>query len=277
MKSFLVVTALVFGCLQLPAVPLRQHFEKVVLVVFENTNYQNAIKQPDFANLQKLGATLTNMRASTHPSQGNYVAMIAGSTLGIRDDSPVNLSQNHIGDLLESAALHWRVYAEDYPGNCFLDKTSGLYVRKHVPFLSFSNVTRNPNRCAMVQNQSNFEQDIKSGNLPDFSMYVPNMKNSGHDTNVNYAGNWLRNKFFVILTNPTLLSNTLFIFTFDESGGSPVNQIYTVLVGRHVIPGSSNAQPMTHPALLKMIEDEFALGTLGREDQAAPTLNGIWN
>lgn len=273
----LLISVFALCSLQVHATPLRQHFEKVVIVVFENTNYQNAIKQPDFANLQQLGATLTNMRASTHPSQGNYVAMIAGSTLGIRDNSPVNLSQNHIGDLLEAAGLHWRVYAEDYPGNCFLDKKVGLYVRKHVPFLSFTNVTQNPSRCAMVQSHSSFEQDVKSGNLPEFSMYIPNMKNSGHDTNVNYSGKWLTTKFSSILTNPVLLSNTLFIFTFDESGGSPVNQIYTVLVGKHVIPGMINTQPMTHSALLKMIEDEFGLGTLGREDQSAPTLNGIWN
>src|SRR2546430_13558152 len=46
----------------------------------------------------------------------------------------------HIGQILGD---RWRVYAEDYPalpGKCNLTKQKDLYVRRHVPFLSFKDV-----------------------------------------------------------------------------------------------------------------------------------------
>ncbi len=86
-----------------PQAQAANHFNKVLIIVFENTDFGDAFKQPYFNSLVKEGALLTNYHALTHPSQGNYVAMIAGSLLGVKDDKPVNLDQRHIGDLLEDA------------------------------------------------------------------------------------------------------------------------------------------------------------------------------
>jgi hypothetical protein len=127
-----------------------QNFNKVLVIVFENTEYLNALKQPFFSSLTKEGALLTNFKAATHPSQGNYVAMIAGSTFNIINDKPIDINDRHLGDLLEEAKKDWKVYAEDYPGNCFTGKTSGDYARKHVPFMSFVNVQKDPARCAKI-------------------------------------------------------------------------------------------------------------------------------
>ena len=109
-------------------------FKKVVWVVFENTNYQNVMKQPDFANITKLGATLQKMSGETHPSQGNYVAMVAGSVMGVANDKNIDIAGNHIGDLLEKANLNWHVYAEDYPGNCYTGAKSGKYAAGSDPY-----------------------------------------------------------------------------------------------------------------------------------------------
>lgn len=253
------------------------HFKKVVWIVFENTNYNKALAQPDFKKLTQLGALFTNLTAEVHPSQGNYIAMIAGSKLGVTNDNVIDLQETHVGDLIERAGMKWKTYAENYPGNCFKGKSSGDYYRKHVPFMSFANVSQDSKRCLNIEDEKNFLDDFKKGSLPEFSMYIPNIKNDGHDTGVDYAGKWLRTTFGSLFSNLSSLGDVLFIITFDESGAlSPNNQIYTVLLGSHIKPGSLNSQSVKHPALLKMIEDEFGIGNLGREDLTSPAITGIW-
>ncbi len=252
------------------------HFKKVVWIVFENTNYSKALAQPYFNKISKQGALFTNLMAEDHPSQGNYIAMIAGSKLSVKNDNVVDLKESHVGDLLEKAGMRWKVYAESYPGNCFTGKQSGSYVRKHVPFMSFISVNQNSARCLNIEDETKFTEDFNNGTLPEYSMYIPNLKSDGHDTGVDYAGKWFEKTFGAILKDSAKLSETLFVVTFDESGVSIKNQIFTVLLGAKIKPGTQNSQLLNHPALLKMIEDEFGLGNLGREDMTAPAINGIW-
>lgn len=253
-----------------------QHFKKVVWLVFENTNYRRAVSQTDFAKVAKQGAFFTNYTAETHPSQGNYIAMVAGSSLGVVSDKNVDLDASHIGDLLEQANLDWRVYAEDYPGSCYLKPTSKSYVRKHVPFLSFTNVTRNPTRCAKIKSTATFKDDLKNNKLTEFNMYIPNLRNDGHDTGLDFAGKWMTAQFGEIFSNPSALNDVLFIVTFDEDDRSESNHIYTVLLGSQIAAGAQITTPTGHPALLKMIEDEFGLSNLGRKDATAQPITGLW-
>src|SRR5438105_2796468 len=61
----------------------RGRFKKVVVVVLENTDYAEGLKQPFLASLAAKGALLTKFQAEAHPSQPNYIAMISGSTQGV--------------------------------------------------------------------------------------------------------------------------------------------------------------------------------------------------
>lgn len=275
---FLTTTLLALSSLIISPRAFAQapHFSKVVWIVFENTNFDEALNQPTFASIAKQGALFTNFEGSTHPSQGNYIAMIAGSQLGVMGDGLVNLNAPHLGDLIEHAGLTWRAYAEDFPGNCFVGKTYRNYARKHVPFMSFTSVNSNPARCANVQPGENFFRDLNAGHLPNYSMYIPNLQNDGHDTDANFAGNWLAKNFAPIISNPSVAQDTLFVITFDESESFFSNHIYTVLVGANVIPGSRNNQNLNHTAILKLIEDQWGLGNLHQEDASSPTITGIW-
>ena len=253
------------------------HFKKVVWLIFENETYDPVITQPDFSRVARAGVLFTGMKAETHPSQGNYIAMVAGSQLGVKGDSNYDLDQTHVGDLLEKAGLDWRAYAEDYPGNCFTGKSSGKYVRKHNPFISFTNITKNPTRCAKIESTARFFQDFSNGTLPAFSMFIPNMKNDGHDTGYDFAGKWMTSQFGNIFANPAALGDTLFIVTFDESSFTSVtNEVYTVLLGSQIKAGTQNAQKINHITLLKMIQDEYGIGNQGRDDVNAAVITGIW-
>ena len=252
------------------------HFKKVVWLIFENESKQPVIGQPDFAKVARAGVSFNLMYAEGRPSQPNYIAMVAGSKLGVNSNSNVDLDQTHVGDLIEKAGLDWRIYAEDYPGNCYTDSKSGKYVRKHNPLISFTNVSKNPARCAKIESTVRFFQDYANGTLPAFTMFIPNMKNSGHDAGFDHAGKWMSSQFGAIFSNPAAMSDTLFIITFDESGYTAGEEIYTVLLGANVIQGGQNNQKLNHYSLLKMVEDELGLGNLGREDAKAAVISGIW-
>ena len=253
------------------------NFNKVLIVVFENTDFNNAIKQPYFSSLAKEGSLSLNYHAATHPSQGNYIALVAGSILGVSDDRNVNLDARHIGDLLEDSGKSWKAYAEGYPGNCFLGSTSGRYARKHVPFLSFINVQQNPSRCARVQDEKAFLKDFNQGTLPNFSLYVPDLDNDGHDTGVAFGDKWLKKNFDPILHSEKMPKDLLVIITFDEGSRSSDNRIYTLFWGANVKKGFTTNLPYNHYTTLRTIEEEFSLGSLGQNDLKALPMKDIFN
>lgn len=258
--------------------PFQPGFKKVMVVMLENTDYKEALVQPFLAELAKRGALLTNYHAVAHPSQPNYVAIVAGDTLGCADDEQIDFSAStrHLGDLLEAKGKTWGVYAEGYPGKCSTKMHAGKYARKHQPFMSFKNVTKDPSRCANVKPAKALDADAKAGRLPDFSLYVPDLDDDGHDTGSPFASKWLAAAFGPRLDDPAFMKDLLVVVTFDEDGGTKDNRVYAALIGAGVKPGSKSAARYTHYSLLRTVEDAFALGTLGRNDATASRIEGIW-
>ncbi|MDG0817217.1 alkaline phosphatase family protein [Bdellovibrio svalbardensis] len=252
------------------------YFQKVIWVVLENTDYASAMAQADFARLAQMGASFQNFNGESHPSQANYIAMIAGDTMGVRGDGNADISGKHLGDLLEAAGKDWRVYAEDYPGNCFTGATRGNYARKHNPFISFTNVSKDSERCKKIVPADQFDSDFEHQQLSEFSMYIPNLRDDGHNTGVEYAGKWFSKKFANLLNSPDGLRDTLLVVTFDESESRLTNKIYTVLLGENIQAGIQIPQAHNHISLLKLIEDQLQLGNLGRADLTAPPIMGLW-
>jgi len=253
-------------------------FKKVFIVILENTDYSEAMAQPFMAQLASSGASLDNFHGVIHPSQGNYIALTAGSTHGVNSNWKKNLDVKHIGDLLEAQGKSWKVYAEDYPGNCFTGGSKGKYVRKHVPFISYVNIQKDSVRCRRsIVDASTLRSDIENATLPDYSFYVPNLNNDGHDTGVKFADQWLEKTFGPLLGDARFMTDMLFVVTFDEDGGSKSNQIYTVLYGPGVIAGVKSNAYYTHYDLLRTIEDGLGVGNLGLEDAKARPIEGVWS
>ncbi len=249
-------------------------FKKAVVILFENTDYNQAMAQPFFSRLAAQGGQLSQYFGVAHPSQPNYIALISGSTFGKLTDGPVDLPSRHLGDLLEEKGKSWKGYAEGYPGNCFTGRISGNYARKHMPFLSFTNVTRNPARCARIVNASEFFSDLRSGNLPDFSFYTPDVKNDGHDTGAAFADKYLAITFGPWMNNSQVSRDVLWIVLFDE--GESSQRIFGALYGAGVKPGSRSNARYDHYSILRTLELGFGLGDLGVQDRTAAAIDGIW-
>jgi hypothetical protein len=282
--------------------PIR-HFEHVVIIVLENQDYATVIKDPYFARLAKEGASFTHFYALFHPSQPNYLAMVGGRLFEEIDtrhadanvDLPDDGRHTSLADRLEAKGLTWKNYAENYPAapgqSAFLGASHGRYARKHVPFLSFRKVqqTRADHIIAVDPADPNnrFVADARSGNLPNYAFYSPNLDDDGHDpvwppsTGLAKASKWLQD-FLTHRFPPALRKDTLVVVTYDESyAREPTNRIYTVLLGDSVKPAAEQNPadldvPYTHYDVLRTIEENFGLNPLAESDRTARPITGIW-
>ena len=250
---------------------------RVFVVILENEDASRSLREPFLAQLASRGALLRNYRAVAHPSEPNYLALVSGSTHSLRSDDTVTIDARHLGDLLEAHHLDWKVYAENYPGDCYLGSDRGQYVRRHVPFLSFANVQRNPARCkAHILEASQLDLDVAAGSLPQFSLYVPNLINDGHDSDVHTADQWLQRRFGPLLQDPRFADGTLLVVTFDEGRTWGPNIVYCALFGAGVRAGAVSDVAYSHYDLLRTIEEIFQTGTLRQQDDLATPISDIW-
>ncbi|KAL7320768.1 hypothetical protein PS15m_000627 [Mucor circinelloides] len=253
-----------------------KYFDRVVIIVMENQDYDVAYKDKFLQGLNKEygnGILLTNYLATTHPSQPNYIAMISGSTKGTKEDDESNIDRKNIVDLLEAKGISWKTYQEDYPGNCNKKMDIDKYARKHNPFMSFKNISGNKKRCAKIVNSKQLDKDIASNKVPQFVFYTPDIDNDAHDTNMKFGSNWLKNFLSKRIKQKAFNENTMFVLTFDEDdGASDNNKVLTVLFGPDFHPKSKSNKDKTkytHYSLLKTIEDNWGLGDLGQNDKKA--------
>ena len=277
------------------------HFDRVVVIVLENVDYEAASQNKDLAALVAHGASFTNFHALFHPSYPNYLAMVAGTDYGIHrggsflGDKQVNFPDDAehrtIADRLIAAGLDFKQYAEELPeGTCpwnisgqHASDKRGNYVRRHVPFLSFREVQQKwCDRVVRVDSSKSdnfFVQDAKKG-LVAYSFYSPNMNHDGHDTTVSVAGAWVK-KFLDSTFTEQMRKGTLVVVTFDESGGNEDNRIFTLFLG-DMVKDASQQDPnalgkrYTHYNVLRTIEDNFGLEPLTANDREAAPITDIW-
>lgn len=274
--AYLMIGLLLSSCQLVAKTPGQSpRFKKVMLVILENTDFEKAYKEKALVEFAKKGALLRNYHGITHPSQSNYLALVAGQIF-VRNNNPVDLDASHLADLLEARGMSWKTYAEGFPGNCFLGATRGKYARKHNPFISFINIQRVPQRCQRIVAAEELDKDIESGQLPDFSLYIPDADNSGHDTGVSYAARWFDDRFGRLLKMPEFSKDFLLILTFDEGSYWRNNRVYTALVGAGIKVGAESDINYDHYSLLRTLENEWDLGSLGQKDASAKPIVDIW-
>ncbi|KAG0255160.1 hypothetical protein DFQ27_006391 [Actinomortierella ambigua] len=256
-------------------------FDRILVVFMENTDYTEAAGNEHMVALAKRGVLLSDLSATTHPSQPNYVAFLSASIDGIHDNGNHKSKRENLVDLLEAKGISWKGYQEDYPGGCFLfDSTNLLYRRKHNPFMSFASITNNPTRCAKIVNANQLNADIANHNVPQFAFYTPNMDHNGHDTSLRYSSNWLHGFIEPLLNNADFMKNTAIVITFDEDETkipSNHNRVYSILLGGAVraSPGTVDITPYTHYSILATIEDNWGLGHINNNDASATVLKNL--
>lgn len=260
-------------------------FQRWGLLILENVDYSDAEANP---TLQKIHNNSNNRLLSQyygidHPSLPNYLASIAGTTFGVRDDDPPDshsFTDSTIVDLLENKGISWKLYAEDYSGGCLdgvTNAASDLFAVKHVPILYFQKITTNSQRCENVVEASQFQIDLDNDALPQWWYYVPNLNNDGHDTDIAFMAKYLDDQWVPRFENKTFTRDLAMVMTFDESDTNKAhNHIYAALIGDALQPISDGHEDTTrydHYSLIRTVEENWDLGSLGKNDSRTSVIS----
>ncbi|KAI8059173.1 phosphoesterase family-domain-containing protein [Gongronella butleri] len=255
-------------------------FDRVVVIVLANGNYDDVTKDVYFSSLptRHNGLLLTNYEAVAHPSQPNYVGMISGSSSGVMMDLKTNIKgRESIVDALEDKGISWKAYQEDYPddGKCHTDMAIANYRRIHNPFMSFNSISSDAKRCANIVAASQLDTDIKNNAVPQFVFYTPNVKNNGADTGLAVASNWTKTFLESRINNKAFSKNTLFVLTWDQHAGSMSlkNQVPAYLFGPAVQrTAKTDGNPYSHYSIVETIRANWGLPAIDgdKNDKISP-------
>jgi phospholipase C len=257
--------------------PLVPNFSHVVIIMFENKEFDSIIGNADLPVYNRYAqeyTTLTSFYAVTHPSLPNYLALIGGDTFGVTSNcNDCFVKAPTLTDEIENSGRTWKAYEEDFPMNCFLGD-SGTYAQKHDPFIYFDSIRLNADRCNQdIVQLSQLKDDITNGNLPNFIFITPNLCHDAHDCGVNELDAWLKGQMDNLIPALDQLNQPyLIVLTWDE-GETNVSccslpqdaggRIATVLISPQVKKNFNDDTPFTHYSLLKTIEVAWDLPLLG--------------
>lgn len=257
--------------------PLVPNFEHIVVIVFENKEFERIIgnqSMPIFNRLARDYTLLTQHYAIRHPSLPNYLAMIGGDTFDVNrncEDCFVNAPS--LPDLIEASGRTWKTYQEDMPRPCFVGSW-GDYAQKHNPFMYFDSIRLDKERCERtVRPLTDLPADLAAGALPNFVFITPNLCNSAHDCWLGVTDDWLgvqmqslmdyfsahTQSFLVILTWDEGDTDASCCSLPEKAGG----RIATVLVSPQAKNGFEDDTPYTLYSLLKTIAEAWGLPYLG--------------
>jgi Phosphoesterase family len=285
-------------------IPALDH---VVVVMMENTNYADVLRttgssvtvdsrMPFLASLASRGVILTNTWQTYHPSDQNYVAMVAGDTFKY---GPVyypdyDLPVAHLGDLLSARGKSWAGYVQYMGTPCNPDSVGDeqlSFSPDDEPFVHFHDVIANDRRCAAhVRDLTDFESAIAGSRLPDFSWVAADNwwdgEGAWYDAYDVGFSNAMQDQFLQSALEPLVdsaqwqTSRSLLIVTWDEADGWgwPDNHVPTILVGS---PGLLQAGTVAYDHvngydLLRTIESALGVGSLGTFDKFAQPLSSVF-
>jgi acid phosphatase len=167
----------------------------------------------------------TRYYATTHPSEPNYVALVAGSTLGVTTDGVYHLAGASLFSQLTKVGRSWRVYAQDDPAGCFTGYSArggvdgpgvaGTYARKHNPAISFTSVAGDPGQCHRIQPLRAFDPAAAP-----FELIVPKSRTT---CTTAPSGRATRSSALVprILASAAFRTGGALFVTFDEGSTTP--------------------------------------------------------
>jgi phosphatidylinositol-3-phosphatase len=255
------------------AVPTPAH---IVIVVEENRSQNNIIgskSAPYINQLAANGAMMAQSFGEVHPSEPNYFALFAGSTLGLKDDvCPVNGGTTpNLGSQLLAAGYTFAGFAESLPAVGSTTCSAGKYARKHVPWASFTNIPSSRSLPFSAFPAPGNPQNYAS--LPTVSFVIPNLDNDMHDGSIAQGDRWLYQNLSPYV-NWAKTNNSLLILTWDEDDYTQHNQIPTIFYGANVKPGTYS-EPISHYNVLSTLEQMYGLPKLGLATRA-PAITDIW-
>jgi len=266
--------------------PLVPNFSRIVMIVFENKEFDSVIGSGKMAYFNLLAGSytlLTAHLAAAHPSLPNFLSLIGGDTFGITSDcEDCFINAPSLPDLIEQSGRTWKTYQDDMPEPCFMGSTL-RYAQRHNPFIYFDSIRLDSERCRQnVVPLTQLDADLALNDLPDFIFISPDICYSSHDCDLDLADTWLKGQMDKLY--PVLESSGdpfLIILTWDEGQtdhsccGLPDpagGRVATLLISPQVKPNFQDETPYSHYSLLKTISAAWNLPYLGHAADAETSL-----
>jgi PKD repeat protein len=274
--------------------PSGATFDYIVTILMENNGYCEVITtcggggpyQTSLAATYGLAGTCQNdsscstggYTAVDHPSEGNYVQLIAGDDYGFTSDCgycPGRTSALNIIDRIEASGRTWDAWYEGGSGSgtCSANPPRG---GDHYAFITFTDIQTNPARCSHLlsttaSTDTQFLAELNSATPANYIWLTPNDSNNCHDTAMSFCDNYLKTLV------PKILSSTLFTtkkaalwIQYDEGNGSfPHDFVYGSWSGPVVKTGYVGTGSYSHYSYLKTLEAVWGMSSLTSNDANA--------
>jgi acid phosphatase len=241
-------------------------FAHIIVIVMENKNYADVIGNPAAPYINGLAtqfALATNYTAVAHPSLPNYMALTGGHTFFEGNCDTCTVRAPGIADQIEQSGRTWKAYMEGMPSPC-LTRDTGRYAARHNPFIHYTDLVRNPRRCAAhVVPLTELETDLATAHLPNFLWITPDLCSDMHDCDIATGDMWLAKLVPGFLHISTFANGVLFIVWDEAEDGSDGGHVPLLVISPRAIPGMRSHVPENHYSLLCAIEDAWGLPPLG--------------
>jgi hypothetical protein len=226
---------------------------------------------------KRLTKRCTQSYALSHPSQPNYIQLFSGINQGVTTDNCTStpFRTANLGASLLQNGYTFAGYSEGLPSIGSTVCTSGLYARRHCPWVDWQGSTANGIPTSSNLRFSDFPTNFS--NLPTVSFVIPNLNDDMHNgtdpTTIRNGDTWARTHLDPYV-QWAQTHNSMLIVTFDEDNSASGNHIATLFVGPMVAPGQYS-QHITHYDILRTVEDLYGLPYAGASATATPITN-VW-
>lgn len=225
--------------------------------------------------------------SGTHPSEPNYIWLLAGTAFGISNDADPSVnhlsSTNNLFTQMDQAGVSWKTYQEDITGTVIPNVNSGPYAVRHNPFVYFDAVRTNLNYCTNhVRPYTELGRDLTNNTVARFNFITPNVTNDMHDPSC--AGcstrpqgdNWLAREVPKILNSQAYSNGGVLFITWDEAvaGDGPIGMI--ALSPRAKGGGYTNKVYYDHSSTVRTIQNIFGLRPYLGEAASATDLGDLF-
>ncbi len=276
-----------------PAVRPEAWTGTVFTIVMENHSRGDIIgnAQAPFINgLAQQGAEAAGYHDSfVHPSEPNYVWMVAGENFGILDDADPSgsntiASTSHLADQIENGGLTWRSYQENMSDPCGLS-SQGSYAAKHNPFVFFSDINgwdgqafHPSTRCTEhIVDFSQLDVDLAGNQVPDYAFITPNLANDMHDGSVAQGDAWLATEVPKILASDRYKNGGALFVLWDE-GSSQGDDPPFIVMSPNAKPGYVSQADYDTSAFLKTVQAMLGVEALpcAAQPAAVPVMSDLF-
>jgi hypothetical protein len=301
------------------------HYNHIVEIMMENQSYGTIIGNANAPQINALASKYglaTNYFGVTHPSEPNYMANVAGDYFGVQDDNQfyctpalastdplcTGTTVNHtvnaptLADQLTAAGKTWKGYFQNLPpfdpanptnsgpyAFKWPSNSNALYASKHNPFVNF---TGTQGAMSQMVSDNQLGLDLLTGQLPDYSLVVPDQCNDMHGTGgcsdtgrlVKSGDQYVGTTVAEIMASPTWRQgNNAIVVTWDEDDFSDSGQpgtgccgstvggghVATVVITNQGVKHLTDNTAYNHYSLLRTFEDAFGLAHLQHAGDAA--------